>query len=268
MLALIAGTGDLPQALIARLPDRPLICALQGFDPMVTPDITFRLEHLGTFLQTLRARGVTQICMAGAVRRPAIDPAAIDTATMPLIPKVQAAMAQGDDGALRVIIALLEDAGFSIVAAHDVAPDLLPPAGVLTKSQPADWHHADAAVGETCVAALGRADTGQACIVHVGSVQAVEDADGTDAMLKRFCAPYSPADKPDDGILFKAPKPAQDRRADLPLIGPATAKLAAEAALAGIVIEEGGVMVLDLEGFCQILDAQDMFLWVRPTCAA
>ena len=61
MLALIAGTGDLPPALLARLPERPLVCALQGFAPQITPDVTFRLEHLGSFLADLAARGVTRI---------------------------------------------------------------------------------------------------------------------------------------------------------------------------------------------------------------
>ncbi len=59
MLALIAGTGNLPPALLARLPQRPLVCALAGFTPQITPDVTFRIEHLGSFLADLRARGVT-----------------------------------------------------------------------------------------------------------------------------------------------------------------------------------------------------------------
>ncbi|SEW08058.1 hypothetical protein SAMN04488515_0958 [Cognatiyoonia koreensis] len=296
MLALIAGTGDLPAAIIARLPTPPLVCALDGFAPSVPVDVTFRLEQLGSFLEALKARGVTEICMAGAVRRPDIDPAAIDPLTAPLVPRLQAAMAQGDDGALRAIIALLEEAGFVIVAAHEVAPDLLPPMGVLTPAKPSDWHRADATVGEACIAEMGAADIGQACIVRVGKVVAREGPDGTDAMLDVFCAPFvreEGASDPfnfvidtvgdligdaadwlsgqdedpvtaDDGILFKAPKPAQDRRADLPLIGPGTAIKAAEAGLAGIVIEAGGVMVLDLIGVQSILDAQKMFLWVRP----
>lgn len=295
MLALIAGTGDLPPALIARLGDRPLVCAMDGFLPAIPADISFRLEHLGTFLQMLRARGVTQICMAGTVRRPQIDPLEIDAATVPLIPKIQAAMAQGDDGALRAIIALLEDAGFTVVAAHEIAPDLLPPVGVLTNVAPEERHKADAVEGETCVAAMATADVGQACIVRASNVLAKEDADGTDRLLARFCEPYDPvmegdpfifavelaadalrsafggaskqANDPetaDDGILFKAPKPGQDRRADLPLIGPATAMRASEAGLAGIVIEAEGVMVLDLSAVREILDAQGMFLWVRP----
>ncbi|PRY80505.1 hypothetical protein CLV80_101360 [Yoonia maritima] len=254
MLALIAGTGDLPPALVARLPERPLVCAMRGFEPSLTPDITFRMEHLGSFLADLQARGVTQICMAGAVRRPQIDPSQIDAATMPLVPKVQAALTQGDDGALRIIITILEEHGFKVMAAHDVARDLLPRSGVLTKTGPASDHTVDAFTGEACVAQMGHADTGQACIVRFAEVMLREDANGTDAMLARATGK--------GGILFKAPKPNQDWRADLPLIGPATAKAAAS--LDGIVIESGGVMVLDLPAVRRILDAQGMFLWVRP----
>ena len=296
MLALIAGTGALPPALVARLGTPPLVCAMCGFEPSLPVDIGFRLEHLGSFLAKLKKRGVTRICMAGAVRRPPVDPAEIDAATAPLVPRIQAALTQGDDGALRVFIGIMEEMGFAVVPAHDVAPDLLPRTGVLTKAGPASSHTADAFAGEECVRQMGLADTGQACVIRHGAVVVREDSHGTDAMLKKLALPYDtkpmasdplewafdlavdlakelkvwfanrpqrPADAP-GGILFKSPKPNQDRRADLPLIGPRTAMLAAEAGLDGIVIEAGGVLVLDLPAVRRILDAQNMFLWVRP----
>lgn len=294
-LALTAGTGDLPAALVARLSEKPLICALEGYFPAMPVDLPFRIEHLGTLLDKLDRMGVTEVCFAGAVQRPVIDPDAIDDATAPLVPRIAQALGQGDDGALRTIISIFEERGFAVRAAHDIAPDLLPPSGVQTKSAPQDWHRADARVGEGCIARMGRADAGQACIVQVSRIVATEGPDGTEAMIAQFHAPYDKgmADDPfafvydlasdaidsaaewlsgeaakpitaDHGILFKAPKPDQDRRADLPLIGPDTAMQAAEAGLAGIVIEAGGVMVLELDTVVQILDAQDMFLWVRP----
>lgn len=289
MLALIAGTGELPPALLARLTLRPLVCALAGFRPAVTPDITFRIEHLGSFLADLRVRGVTEICMAGAVRRPAVDAAAIDAATAPLVPRIQAALAQGDDGALREIIAIFEEHGFDVRAAHEIAPDLLPTAGVLTGGPVTVDHMADAVTAEQTLAAMGRADVGQACIVRRDRVLAREGQDGTDAMFARFAPANDPlwgavdlvgdmlgaasewlsgaeGDPADlrGAILFKAPKPAQDRRADLPVIGPETAEQAVRAGLAGIVIEADGVMVLDLDAVVQRLQAADLFLWVRP----
>lgn len=289
MLALIAGTGDLPPALMARLTTRPLVCALAGFRPAITPDLTFRIEHLGSFLQTLTDSGVTEVCMAGAIRRPAVDAGAVDAATAPLVPRILAAMSQGDDGALRSIIAIFEEAGFVVRAAHEIAPDLLPPAGVPSVAQITHDVRQDAVTAEQIIGDMGRADVGQACILRAGRVLAREDQAGTDAMMARFAPADDPLWAAVDGmgamlgsaaewlsgpqatptdargaILFKAPKPDQDRRADLPVIGPQTARAAVVAGLSGIVIEAGGVMVLDLPAVLRVLDDAGLFFWVRP----
>ena len=260
MLALIAGNGRLPAALVAELDSAPLICALDGFAPEgLTVDLSFRLEHLGSLLATLKARGVTDICMAGGVRRPEIDPALIDDATRPLVPVVTQALAQGDDGALRAIIGIFEDAGLTVRAAHEIAPGLLMPAGCPTQAQPDEAARADAARGADILAAMAAADTGQACAVLNGQALAIESVYGTDWMLQSLAA------RPDGGggVLVKGPKPGQDRRADLPTIGPDTIKAAARAGLRGVVLEAGGVMVLDRLDVIDACDRLGLFLWLR-----
>jgi len=64
-------------------------------------------------------------------------------------------------------------------------------------------------------------------------------------------------------VLVKGPKPGQDRRIDMPAIGPATVRGAAAAGLAGIVIEAGGVMVLDRATVIDLADRLGLFVWVR-----
>ena len=300
MIALIAGTGALPAALVTELQaqgETPLICVFGNFEPDVSSDLPrlrFRLETLGSFISELQRYGVTEVCLAGAVRRPEVDASLIDAETEPLVPRLMAALGQGDDGALRVILSIFEEAGIAIRAAHEIAPALLPPPGVLTVVRPSDQNSTDAAVGQAFVADMGRRDSGQACVVRAGEVIAEEGPDGTDAMIGRLCLPTENPDPVDFGvgfvdvavsafrgvqglltddvptpllgesaILFKAPKPNQDRRADLPVIGPKTALGAAEAGMDGIVIEAGGVMVLDLPQVIATLDAHGMFLWVR-----
>ena len=298
MLALIAGRGRLPAA-VAAAQDRPLlVCSLDGFEPDgLAPDITFRLETLGSFLLQLGERGVTDICLCGSIERPEIDPARLDAETAPLVPVLQEALDKGDDGALRAVMELLERTGFTIRAAHDLAPALLPERGVPTRRQPQQTHRDDVGVALQVLQDQGRADLGQACVVKRGKVLAREGQAGTDAMLARLAMPrdsgspdFGPItwtfdlagdmigqaadwlsntteDAPDapgaGAILFKAPKPGQDRRADLPTIGAQTARRAAEAGLDGIVIEAGGVIVLDQHEVVAILDAMGMFLWVR-----
>ena len=69
-LAIIAGTGALPGLLAARPPgaDR---ASFAGVDCAVTGAgvIAARLEHLGRLFADLRAASVTDLCLAGAMRR-------------------------------------------------------------------------------------------------------------------------------------------------------------------------------------------------------
>lgn len=302
-VALIAGTGGVPPHVAGSLMVQgrvPVICEMMGFPSEVKgefPRIPFRIETLGTLLATLKAMNVTEVCMVGAMRRPAVDPSAIDAATAPLVPRLQAAMAKGDDGTLREVIAVFEEQGFSVLGAHQIAPDVLPHVGVHTQVKPPDLSD-DLAVAVAALKEMGRADMGQAMLVRDGRVIAREDDRGTDALLGDFCAPVmreessgdplgalidgvgdvlgdaadwlsgrdaEPIDLPGRGaFLYKAPKPGQELRADMPVIGSNTAMKAAEAGLSGIVIAQGGVMVLDLPQVVAVLDAQSMFLWVAP----
>jgi len=260
MLALIAGTGALPTELAAHLKVPPLVCALEGFEPdNLTVDVTFRLETLGSLLAVLRDNGVTQVCMAGAIGRPVIDPAAIDAATLPLVPLLQQAMTSGDDGALRAAIAIFEQAGMTVSGAHEIAPDLLPPLGCTTKAHPGEQERADAARGGDIVTAMAAVDIGQACVVLRHQALAVEGAFGTDWMLRSLTT------RPDagGGLLFKGPKPGQDQRVDMPTIGPDTIIAVCAAGLTGVVIEAGGVMVLDPATVLAECDRLGLFLWVR-----
>ncbi len=306
MLALIVGRGALPRLIADTQEVRPLICALEGNAPQVTPDITFRLETLGSLLLELGKRGVTDVCFCGAIDRPAVDPSKLDAETLPLVPIFMEALQKGDDGALRAAMAIFEQTGFTIRAAHELLPNLTLELSIPTKAKPEARHEADARLGDSVIAAMGEADLGQACILRAGEVLAREDAAGTDAMLATFAEKYVPhsaglgpldwalnavewasdplnnaVDMVSDwfetepeiapeqpkaakgAILFKAAKPEQDLRADMPTIGPATAMKAAEAGLDGIVIEAGKVLVVDQPHVLRILDAMGMFLWVR-----
>ncbi|WP_420863535.1 LpxI family protein [Algirhabdus cladophorae] len=303
-LALIAGQGQLPHAVMQALATQGRgfqLCALDGFGPTGTlpqPIQYFRVEELGSFIQGLVAQGIGEVCFAGAIARPKLDPSRIDAATMPLVPRMMQALQVGDDAALRLVLDLFQEAGLQIKAAHDVAPELLMGAGVYGGGEPSDQDKIDALRAQQAHVALSLADIGQACVAAQGQILAVEAMAGTDWMLRTLIA-GNPAtvtqpsgfsdpvswmvdeavdwlsgpgvvasgmpvfDFPKGGVFFKAPKTGQDRRIDLPTIGPRTVMLAAEAGLNGLVIEAGGVIVLDAPQVMQILETQRMFLWVR-----
>ncbi|MGQ0565089.1 MAG: LpxI family protein [Gemmobacter sp.] len=263
--ALIAGRGSLPAALVAAAPERPFVAAMDGFLPDgITPDMTFRLERLMPFLATLRDAGVGQVVFAGAVTRPqALEPGLIDPATAEVLPALMQAMQAGDDATLRAVIALFQDQGFAVAGPADVATDLLPGPGLLAGAlTPRD--EADATRAAAIVAALGAVDVGQGAVVQQGLCLAVEALPGTDAMLAAVAA-MPPALRPamGQGLLYKAPKPHQDRRIDLPAIGPATVAAAARAGLGGITFEAGGTILLDRAATIDACEGAGLFLWSR-----
>ncbi|MFW2587377.1 LpxI family protein [Sagittula sp. SSi028] len=259
MLALIAGRGDLPAAVVAAYGGPVVVCSLTGNAPEgLAVDREFRIEHLGTLLHWLRGRGVTSVCFCGGIARPELSLRRIGWRTWPLVPRVVRALRRGDDGALRIAMAIFEDAGFAMVAAHEVAPSLLPEAGVwgvlpdLGDLPP---------LGDRVSAEQAAADLGQACVLRGDVVLARESDAGTDAMLDGL-------EGAQGAVLYKAPKPGQDRRADLPVIGPQTVARAATKGLRGIIVEHQGVMILDQPRVRASLETSGLFLWIRERGAA
>jgi len=263
-LAIIAGRGDLPAALVAALAERPMIAALEGFAPEgLVPDQVFRIERLMLFLGALRAGGVARVIFAGAVQRPRLDPALFDPATAQMVPRMLAAMQGGDDATLRVVIELFEEAGLRVEGVRDAAPALVPGEGVLC-GVPSEVDRRDATRAAAIVAALGAVDAGQGAVVAQGLCLALEALPGTDAMLD-FVA--QTAARPDParprGVLWKAPKPGQDLRVDLPTLGVETVRRAGAAGLAGIAWQAGGVILLDPGAMVAEAQARGLFLWAR-----
>ena len=266
--AIIAGQGALPVALVSALRGRGegfVVAEMEGFPSDLAEPMRFRVERLVPFLDALADRGVSRVVFAGSMRRPRIEAELIDARTATLVPRLLGALQSGDDALLRAVIAIFEDWGFTVIGADAVAPDLVPAAGLLT-GDPSDADRADAARAAGIVAALGPLDLGQGAVVAQGLCLAVETLPGTDAMLD-FAALHAGALRPDPkagrGVFYKAPKPGQDRRIDLPTLGPGTVERAAKAGLAGIAWEAGGVILLDRPAMVAAAEAAGLFLWAR-----
>ena len=264
--AIIAGRGGLPAALVAVLPEPALVTCLEGFPPDgLAPEMSFRVERLVPFLRELQDRGVSRVVFAGAVQRPRLDPALFDPQTALLVPRLLGAMQDGDDATLRAVIAIFEEAGLQVAGVADLAPALVPPSGVLAGA-PAAGDARDADRAAAIVAALGAVDVGQGAVVAQGLCLAVEALPGTDAMLAAV-ADLPGGLRPDPaqgrGLFYKAPKPGQDLRIDLPALGPRTVEQAAAAGLGGIVWQAGGVICLDLPAMIAQANRAGLFLWAR-----
>lgn len=262
--AIIAGTGQLPVTLKAARPEA-LVFSPAGITPAL-PAEEFRFERLVPFLDSLLDQGVTHVALAGAMQRPRLDPALFDPATAQLVPRLIGAMQAGDDATLREILCIFQEFGLQIAGVEEIAPELLPGAGVLSKLQPTAADEADATRAAAIVAALGAVDVGQGAVVAQGLCLAAESLPGTDAMLA-FVAQTAASLRPDPkgarGVFYKAAKPGQSRAVDLPALGVTTVQNAAAAGLAGIAWAAGDVLLLDRDAMVAEADRLGLFLWAR-----
>jgi DUF1009 family protein len=206
----------------------------------------------GRGIDILRRAGVGDLVMAGQVKRPSLRDLAPDWRTVRFFAKV-GFEALGDNGLLSAVVAELEREGFRIVGVDELVRGLLAPAGVIGLHRPDGRARDDIATGIAAARAHGAADRGQAVVVRSGTVLDREDAEGTDALIRR-AAPAAGA------ILVKTAKPQQERRVDLPTIGSGTVTAAAAAGFAGIAVEAGATLIVDRAQCIAAADAAGLFL--------
>ena len=267
-LALVCGGGSLPLAVadhVSARGRRVLLFPLrEAADPKDYAGRKHHWIHVGQFgrvMRIARAQGCREIVLIGSLVRPSLWSRWPDWTTLKMLPRIVAAYRGGDNHLLSNVAKLVEQQGFTLRGAHEVAPEILAPRGALGRLRPSSGDEADIALALDYLATAGRFDIGQAAVVVNRHIVAVEAAEGTDGMLARVAALRAegriPAPK---GVLVKAPKPQQDRRFDLPSIGPKTVEAAAGAGLAGVAVIAGETIVADPAALADAADRAGLFV--------
>ena len=277
-VAIVCGGGALPFAVAAamvRRGRRVFLLPIEGWaDPRAVeayPHAWMKLGQFGRAQRLARNAGCHDVVCIGTLRRPLLRSMKLDWTTVRLLPRLYRLYRGGDDYLLSGVGRLVEDHGFRLLGAHEVAPEILVPEGVLSLARASPGHLADATRGFAVLEAVGVFDVGQAAVVCDGRVLAIEGAEGTDAMLKRVTELRRSgrvrfADG--SGVLVKATKPGQERRLDLPAIGPITVQGVREAGLGGIAVRADEVLMAEPAALVAAADRAKLFLLgVAPKAA-
>jgi DUF1009 family protein len=207
--------------------------------------------ELDGMVRALKGAGVSRAVMVGGIAKPRLfrefRPDARAMALIARLGKVR------DDLVLRGVAEELEAEGIAIVSSTVYLQEIVPSAGVLGARAPTAEEWRDIRFGFRAAKVIGQFDIGQSVIVRSGAVIAVEGIEGTDATIRRAGQLAN-----GDIVLVKVCKPTQDRRFDLPAVGPAT--IAALAAVQGraLAIEAGSTVVLDRDEMVALADRADI----------
>ncbi len=263
-LGIIAGDGTLPLALVkaCQAQKRPFfVLALRHHTPdsWLTSDIPHafvRLGALGRAFRLLKQHHVKEVVFIGGIRRPSFREILPDLCGWRFLLSI-GFQAWGDNHLLSLIIRRVEQEGFHVVGADSIVPALLIPGGCLTAIHPSDLDQRDIQHGLTIARILGQADIGQAVIVQQGLVLAVEGIEGTARLIARTA---SLRRKGPGGTLIKVAKPQQDRRVDLPTIGPETIQALHDGGFVGVAVGAGSTLLAEAEKTLLLADRLGLFI--------
>ncbi len=273
-VGVIAGGGAMPFAVADSLSARGIAAVIFALKGACDPAGVARFRHhwisvgqIGTAARLFRSEGCRDLIFIGTLGRPALSDIRLDWGTLRVMRSVVAAFRGGDDHLLSSIGRIFEQDGFRMVGIRDAAPDLLMPAGCITRAAPDEAAAADIARGRGVLAALGPFDIGQAAVVIDGHVVAVEDIEGTDGLLARVARLREQGRiraSRGRGVLVKMPKSSQDLRYDLPTVGPRTVEGAAKAGLAGIAATAGNTLAAEPQAMIEAADKCGLFVTGIP----
>ena len=259
-LGIIAGGGSLP-GKVARACDEKgievFIIAFKGQTPKdlyePRPHLLTSLGKAGKIVKALRQNDISDLVFIGSIHRPKFSELSPDLYTASFLAKVGLKSVLGDDSLLKAIRGQLEKDGFTFHGAQDFIEGLFIAEGPLGRIAPDEAQIKDIRYGFQISRQHGQRDLGQSVIVKKGETIGVEDAKGTNALIKRCTGSC--------GILVKTCKPQQDKQLDLPTIGPETVKAAADSGLQGIAVQAGHVFVLDRDEVISLADASGLFVY-------
>ena len=123
-LGIIAGSGHFPERLIAAAQGQGrevFVLAFDGETDMASlsrvPHAWVQLGHIGDAIGILREQGISDLVLAGRIRRPSFSSLRVDMHGMKLLSRLIKAQFSGDNALFTTIIGYLEEMGFRVIGA-------------------------------------------------------------------------------------------------------------------------------------------------------
>lgn len=261
VLGIIAGSGNLPAELARIYASCGGECFVASLDIDFVSDVAsskkFALGSVGAILEYFNDNRVENVIIIGGVNRPDLLSLKVDMAGSALIAKILKKKFLGDDNILRVVSDYIESRGFKVISPRDVLKLSDYQNSISSHNSPSSQDCADIELGKKVLKSLGNEDVGQSIIVCDSHVLGIEAAEGTDNLIRRCDLLRK---KESGGVLVKMSKSAQDKRLDIPVIGPDTIFFLAKHRFNGVAIKQNEVIIIDPKETSRLLDESGLFL--------
>ena len=276
-LGLIAGNGRFPFLLLDAARAEGCEVVVAAIKEETDPEIEARaaadpgilvhwlsLGELSRLIDTFQKAGVTRAVMAGQVKHKQIfSSIRPDWRLAKLLLNLRT---RNTDVLLGAVAKVLGDEGIDLISSTAFLEPLLAKSGVLSSRAPDDEEQRNIDYGLSVATALAGFDIGQTVVIGAQACVAVEAMEGTDATIERAgqlmrtldaeTSSLQPGDH-DPSLkgstlerrltVVKLPKPKQDMRFDVPVIGVRTVEAMIHAGASCLAIEAERTLLFDQE---------------------
>jgi hypothetical protein len=245
-LGIIAGNGIYPRELAraARTAGVQKIFAI-AFEgetdaklaELVDEICWLRVGQLSRMLASLRDTKISSAIMAGQIAPRNLFDLHPDWRALLLLAKLKRRNAES---IFRAIAGELEKIGVTLLPATTFLEEFLVTRDLIAGPKLSRREKSDVDFGWEIAQKIAALDIGQTVIVKNGTVLAVEGFEGTSETIHRGGALAGSG-----AVVIKVAKPDQDMRFDVPVVGPETISIAAEAKIRVIALEADRTLLLE-----------------------
>ncbi len=264
VLGIIAGNGVYPRLLAdsaRKAGVRKIVAAAftDETDPALTQNVDLiewmRVGQLSRLLKFFRDQNIHHAIMAGQIAPKNLFDLHPDWKALLVLSKLKQRNAESIFAAIADELAKVD---VDLLPATTFLEDSLARAGLIAGQKLSRREEEDVDFGWKIATEIARFDIGQTIIVKNGTVLAVEAFEGTNDAIKRGGALARK-----DAVMIKVPKPNQDMRFDVPVIGVETICVAAEVKLRVIAVEAGRTLFLERDAIVDLADRANISIVAR-----
>ena len=263
-VGIIAGQGLLPKIVHDECLKKGIRSKLIGLKGEINENFfqdikydQFKPYEIGRIFNYLEENNLTKIVIAGRVNRSNLSKLIFDKIGVKIFAEI-VKTGFNDNNIYSAIIKVIEGRGFEIISPNEIIEDILVQKGNITDTLIDEELDFDIRKGVDILKGIIGYDIGQALIIDNGLVLGVEAAEGTNELINR-CTKYK--NRNNSGVLIKLCKPHQDKRVDLPCIGPDTIKNIAKNAYKGIVVEAKKSIILASKDTIRLANENKIFIY-------
>ena len=264
VLGIIAGNGIYPRLLAdsaRKAGVRKIVAAafIDETDPALAQRVDqiewMRVGQLSRLLKFFRDQNVHHAIMAGQIAPKNLFDLRPDWKALLLLARLKQRNAESIFTAIADELAKVD---VDLLSATSFLEGCLAPQGLIAGPKLSHREEEDVDFGWKIATEIARFDIGQTVIVKNGTVLAVEAFEGTNDAIKRGGALARK-----DAVMIKVPKPDQDMRFDVPVIGIETIRVAAGVKLRVIAVETGRTLLLERDAIIDLANRSNISIVAR-----